>query len=102
MKKAKIENEIKSIKSINYTYILECSDKTLYTGWTNNLEKRIAAHNSGKGAKYTKTRTPVTLAYYEVSDTKEEAMKRECAIKKLTRKKKLELINSFKNSKKQE
>lgn len=102
MKKAKIENEIKSIKNINYTYILECSDKTLYTGWTNNLEKRIAAHNSGKGAKYTKTRTPVALVYYEVSDTKEEAMKRECAIKKLTRKKKLELINSFKNSKKQE
>ena len=47
-----------------YTYIVKCSDNTLYTGWTNNLEKRIKTHNAGKGAKYTKSRLPVTLVYY--------------------------------------
>ena len=77
---------------MNYTYILSCSDGTLYTGWTNNLEKRLKAHNEGKGAKYTKTRRPVFLVYHEEFDTKEEAMKREYAIKKLSRAKKLALI----------
>lgn len=79
---------------MNYTYILSCSDGTLYTGWTNDLEKRLKAHNEGKGAKYTKTRRPVSLVYHEEFDTKEEAMKREYAIKKLSRTKKLELIQS--------
>lgn len=69
----------------NYTYIVKCSDNTLYTGWTNNLENRIAAHNSGNGAKYTKNRRPVSLVYYEIHDTKEAAMKREYAIKKMSR-----------------
>ena len=78
----------------NYTYIVKCSDETLYTGWTNNLKKRLEAHNSGKGAKYTKTRRPVTLMYYEMFATKEEAMKREYAIKQLSRQKKLALIRS--------
>ena len=50
---------------INYVYILECSDNTLYTGWTTDLKKRISAHNSGKGAKYTKSRLPVKLVYFE-------------------------------------
>lgn len=77
---------------MNYTYIVECSDGTLYTGWTNNLEKRIAMHNSGKGAKYTKTRLPVVLKYYEEFQTKEEAMSREYKIKQLSRKEKLKLI----------
>lgn len=77
---------------MNYTYIVECSDGTLYTGWTNNLEKRIAKHNSGKGAKYTKTRLPVVLKYYEEFQTKEEAMSREYRIKQLSRKEKLKLI----------
>ncbi|MEE0626891.1 MAG: GIY-YIG nuclease family protein [Roseburia sp.] len=77
---------------MNYTYILKCSDETLYTGWTNDLEKRINAHNAGKGAKYTKNRRPVELAYYEEFATKEEAMSREYAIKQLTRRKKEELI----------
>ena len=77
---------------MNYTYILSCSDGTLYTGWTNDLKKRLKAHNDGKGAKYTKTRRPVSLVYHEEFDTKEEAMKREYAIKKLSRTKKLELI----------
>ena len=77
---------------MNYTYIVECKDGTLYTGWTNNLEKRLRAHNEGKGAKYTKSRRPVTLVYQESFDTKEEAMRREYAIKRLSRKKKMELI----------
>lgn len=73
---------------MNYTYIVECKDGTLYTGWTNNLEKRIADHNSGKGAKYTRARKPVTLVYYETFEAKEEAMKREYAIKHMSRKEK--------------
>lgn len=77
---------------MNYTYLLECADKTLYCGWTNDLEKRVKAHNSGMGAKYTKPRRPVTLVYYEEFQTKEEAMRREVAIKKLTRKEKEQLI----------
>lgn len=75
-----------------YTYMVRCSDDSLYTGWTNNLEKRVQAHNSGKGAKYTATRCPVELVYYETFDTKQEAMQREYAIKHMTRKQKLELI----------
>ena len=78
----------------NYTYIVKCSDETLYTGWTNNLKKRLEAHNSGKGAKYTKNRRPVELVYFEEYDTKQEAMKREYAIKQLSRQKKLALIHS--------
>lgn len=61
---------------MNYTYIVRCSDGTYYTGWTNDLEKRVEAHNTGKGAKYTRTRCPVALAYYETFQTKEEAMRR--------------------------
>lgn len=79
-------------EKVNYTYILECSDGTLYTGWTNNLEKRLKAHNAGRGAKYTKTRRPVVLKYYECFASKEEAMKREYDIKQMTRKQKEELI----------
>lgn len=78
----------------NYTYIVKCSDETLYTGWTNNLKKRLEAYNSGKGAKYTKNRRPVELVYFEEYDTKQEAMKREYAIKQLSRQKKLALIHS--------
>ncbi len=70
---------------MNYTYIVKCSDKTFYTGWTNDLEKRIEMHNSGKGAKYTKARLPVELVYYEAFDTKEEAMTREWHINRLSR-----------------
>ena len=83
----------------NYTYIVKCSDETLYTGWTNNLKKRLEAHNSGKGAKYTKNRRPVELVYFEEYDTKQEAMKREYAIKQLNRKKKTELIETWKMEK---
>ena len=77
---------------MNYTYLLECADRTLYCGWTNDLKKRVKAHNEGKGAKYTKPRRPVTLVYYEEFDTKEEAMRREAAIKRLSRVQKKALI----------
>lgn len=79
---------------MNYVYILKCSDETLYTGWTNNLDKRLEAHNSGKGAKYTRVRLPVKLVYYEEYEDKIEAMKREYAIKRLTRKDKINLIEN--------
>ena len=78
---------------MNYTYILKCADGTLYCGWTNDLEKRLKAHNSGKGAKYTRSRLPVTLVYYEEFETSTEAQKREYQIKRLTRKQKLSLIS---------
>ena len=77
---------------MNYTYLLECADQTLYCGWTNDLEKRVKAHNSGQGAKYTKPRRPVVLVYYETFQTKEEAMRREAAIKRMTRAEKKRLI----------
>lgn len=83
---------------MNYTYIVECADGSLYCGWTNNLEKRIADHNAGKGAKYTKTRLPVKLVYFEEFDTKEEAMSREWHIKQLRREKKMELIAKMSKS----
>ena len=79
---------------MNYTYIVECADGTLYTGRTTNVQKRVKAHNEEKsGAKYTKAKRPVKLVYYEGYETKEEAMRREYAIKQLTRKQKLELIH---------
>ena len=80
---------------MNYTYILQCSDATLYTGWTNNLKKRPKSHNEKTGAKYTQGRTPVRLVYFEEYNTKEEAMRREFALKRLTRAEKLALIADF-------
>lgn len=77
---------------MNYVYILRCKDDSLYTGWTNNLEKRIKAHLNGKGAKYTKARLPVELVYFEEYENKIDAMRREYAIKQLKRKEKLMLI----------
>ena len=79
---------------MNYVYILRCSDDTLYTGWTNDLEKRIKAHSNGTGAKYTRGRGPVELVYFEEFDDKKDAMKREYEIKKYTRSKKEWLIKS--------
>ncbi len=77
---------------MNYVYIVKCKDGTLYTGWTTNIEKRIEKHNKGQGAKYTRTRYPVVLKYFEEFATKEEAMRREYSIKQLSRKAKLKLI----------
>lgn len=75
-----------------YVYILECSDKTLYTGYTNSLEKRIKKHNLGIGSKYTRGRRPVKFVYTENFPDKSSALKREIEIKSLTRKKKIQLI----------
>lgn len=80
---------------MNYSYMIRCSDGTLYTGWTNNLEKRIQVHNSGKGAKYTKPRLPVELVYAREHATKEEAMRDEWRIKQLTRSEKEELCAGY-------
>ena len=80
---------------MKYTYILECRDGSFYTGWTNNLEKRINCHNKGKGAKYTKGRLPVKLVYFEEFIEKRDAQKREYVIKHLTRNNKLNLIKDF-------
>ena len=77
-----------------YTYILRCSDDTLYTGWTDNIGKRLDSHNKGVGSKYTRARLPVELARQEEFTSKNEAMRRERAIKKMTRAAKLNLINS--------
>ncbi|OAA86665.1 GIY-YIG nuclease family protein [Clostridium ljungdahlii] len=79
---------------MNYVYILKCSDGTFYTGYTNDLEKRISVHNKGKGAKYTRGRLPVKLIYFEEYDSKNEALHREFAIKKMTRQNKLNLIKN--------
>lgn len=81
---------------MNYIYIIKCGDNSLYTGWTNNLEKRFEEHCQGKGAKYTKGRGPLEMVYHEVFDNKIDAMKREYSIKKLSRKEKDILVESFK------
>jgi putative endonuclease len=79
---------------MNYTYILKCGDGSLYTGWTNDIVKRLEAHRSGKGAKYTKGRGPLELVYLERWDTKSEAMRREAYIKSLRKAQKLDLLAS--------
>lgn len=75
-----------------YCYILECADGTYYTGWSTDPQRRMDQHNKGKGARYTKTRRPVKLVYVEPQTDKIAALKRERAIKALTRKKKMELF----------
>ena len=77
---------------MNHTYMIECEDGSLYTGWTNNLEKRFAMHVAGKGAKYTRTHKPVRIVYDEISDTPQQAQKREYQIKRLNHAQKLALI----------
>ena len=75
-----------------YVYILKCNDGTLYCGYTNDIQKRLATHQSGKGAKYTRGRLPVELVYFEEWDTKSDALIRECEIKKMTRAQKENLM----------
>ena len=82
----------------NYVYMVRCSDGSLYTGWSTNPVKRAAVHNSGKGAKYTKSRRPVELVYYEKLETKQEAMSREAFIKKMKRSEKMQLVEDFTRS----
>ena len=76
----------------HYCYILRCKDNSLYTGYTTDVKARIRKHNIGKGAKYTRSRLPVKLVYYEEYETKHEAMSREYYIKQMSRKSKLDLI----------
>jgi putative endonuclease len=78
------------------TYILACRDGTLYTGWTSDIKKRLAAHNAGRGAKYTRGRLPAALAYAEGFESQSQAMKRENAIKKMSRAEKLALMDASK------
>ena len=80
-----------------FCYILECADSTFYTGWTTDLGRRVKMHNAGRGAKYTKLRRPVRLVYSEKLPSRSAAQKRELAIKRLRRSKKLELVNATRN-----
>lgn len=84
---------------MNFAYLLRCRDGSLYAGWTNDLEARVKAHNAGEGAKYTRSRRPVELVYYEEFETREEAMSREWHLKRLSRREKLALISQNRNQK---
>jgi putative endonuclease len=75
-----------------FVYIAQCGDGSLYTGWTTDLEKRMAAHNAGRGAKYTRSKRPVTLLYHEEMPSINEALRREIAIKRLSHENKRRLI----------
>lgn len=81
--------------SFGYVYILRCKDDSLYTGWCRDIDQRLKLHNSGKGAKYTRAKGPCKLVYYEEINDMSEALKREIAIKKLSKQKKEELVKSF-------
>ena len=78
-----------------YVYILRCLDDTLYTGITNNIERRLKAHNAGTASKYTRSRRPVTMIYQEEAETKGDALRRELAIKTMTRSQKQSLIEQL-------
>ena len=80
------------MNKLYYIYMLRCKDGSIYTGYTDNIYKRIEKHRNGKGAKYTRGRGPFELVHYESFFTKEEAMQREAAIKKLSKDAKLKLI----------
>lgn len=82
-----------------YTYIVRCSDGSLYTGFTNNPARRVEVHNDGKGAKYTRSRLPVCLVYFEEHETEHEARSREWHIKRLSREEKLSLVQGGSNGK---
>jgi putative endonuclease len=79
-----------------YVYIVECADGSFYTGWTTDVEKRVATHNAKKGAKYTKARVPVILRYVESFEDKQEAQSREYAVKQMTRAQKMKLLKKDK------
>ena len=81
-----------------FAYNMRCADGTLYTGYTDDIARREAVHNSGRGAKYTRSRLPVKTVYHESFATRSEAMKRECAIKRLSREQKLKLISEHSNT----
>lgn len=83
------------VDKLCFTYMLRCSDGSLYTGWTNNLKKRVTAHQDGKGGKYTHSHLPVKLVYYETFETRAEAMRREVEVKRLSKAEKEELVKKF-------
>lgn len=85
---------MEQLSRAHYVYVLECSDGSLYTGWTTNVLRRVQAHNSGKGAKYTRTRLPVSIQLIETYGTKPEALRREHEIKQMSRRQKQLLIQS--------
>ncbi len=80
-----------------YAYMLRCADGSIYSGYAADIERRVRAHNDGLGAKYTRARLPVALVYSEAFVSKSEAMRRECAFKRMTREEKLALCASGKN-----
>ena len=88
----RVRMEKNNLRERNYVYLLRCADDSLYCGWTTDLEGRIAAHNNGTGAKYTKSRRPVELVYFEEYENRHEALSREWHIKRLRRKEKLLLL----------
>ena len=81
---------------MNYVYLLRCSDNTLYCGWTTDLTARLSAHNSGRGAKYTRSRRPVELVYWEEYEDRRQALSREWHLKRLSREEKLTLVETVK------
>ena len=89
----------KNLSMSHFVYIVQCSDDTLYTGYSVDVDKRIEVHNSGKGAKYTRSRLPVKLVYWKEFETKSEALKWEYKIKQLSRKKKLKLCHNVRRYK---
>ena len=84
-------------KNNHYFYVLECSDGSYYAGYTNNIDKRLLTHNEGKGAKYTRGRRPVVLRYRELCENYSIALRREIAIKRLSRNEKLSLCHKYDN-----
>lgn len=78
---------------MNYVYILRCADDTLYCGWTTDITARLSAHNAGRGAKYTRSRLPVELAYFEEYDDRHDALSREWHIKRMSREEKMRLVD---------
>ena len=85
---------------MNYVYLLRCADDTLYCGWTTDLEHRVRVHNSGRGAKYTRSRTPVKLVYFEEFEDRKEALSREWHLKHLSRAEKLRLAETARSDRK--
>jgi putative endonuclease len=83
---------------VTFVYILECADGSYYTGWTTDLDRRVAAHNAGRGGRYTRSRRPVKLVYWEEHTDRRSAQRRELALKQLPRARKLALIAEFKSA----
>ncbi|HAE44883.1 MAG TPA: hypothetical protein DCS54_02355 [Oribacterium sp.] len=84
-----------NVDKLCFTYMLRCADGSLYTGWTNDLKKRVKTHKTGKGGRYTHSHLPVELAYYETFETRTEAMRREVELKQLSKAEKEDLVKDF-------